>query len=57
MLSLVDLVQLLRKAGYTKIPADIDWEKALIRCTDCGNWKVKHWECKACGKEETNANV
>jgi len=54
MLTLGDLVQLLRKAGYTKIPGDIDWEKTLVRCTDCGNWKVKHWECKACGKEEAN---
>lgn len=58
MLSLVDLVQLLRKAGYEKIPGDIDWERAMVRCTDCGNWKVKLWECKACGKEEAdNADV
>jgi hypothetical protein len=58
MLTLGDLVELLRKAGYEKIPGDIDWEKTLIRCSDCGNWKVKHWECKACGKEETdNADV
>ena len=58
MLTLSDLVELLRKAGYEKIPGDIDWEKTLIRCSDCGNWKVKHWECKACGKEETdNADI
>ena len=57
MLTLGDLVELLRKAGYEKIPGDIDWEKALIRCADCGNWRVKHWECKACGKEESDANV
>jgi hypothetical protein len=58
MLTLGDLVQLLRKAGYEKIPGDIDWEKALDRCKSCGNWKVKQWECKACGKEETdNANL
>ena len=58
MLPLKDLVELLRKAGYEKIPGDIDWEKTLVRCTDCGNWKVKWWECKACGKEETdNADV
>jgi len=58
MLSLVDLVQLLRKAGYTKIPADIDWEKALVRCNQCGDWMIKNWKCKSCGKEEAdNANV
>jgi hypothetical protein len=58
MLPLGDLVELLRKAGYEKIPGDIDWEKAMIRCNSCGNWKVKQWECKACGKEEVdNANV
>jgi hypothetical protein len=58
MLPLGDLVELLRKAGYEKLPGEIDWEKSMIRCSDCGNWKVKHWECKACGKEETdNANL
>ena len=57
MLPLSDLVQLLRKAGYTKIPSDIDWEKALVRCDNCGNWKVKHWECKACEPKENNANL
>ncbi len=58
MLPLSDLVELLRKAGYEKIPGDIDWEKAMIRCNSCGNWKVKQWECKACGKEEAdNADV
>jgi hypothetical protein len=57
MLPLGDLVELLRKAGYEKIPGDIDWEKAMIRCNSCGNWKVKQWECKACGKKESNANV
>ena len=51
------LVELLRKAGYTKLPADIDWDKSLVRCNDCGNWKVKWWECKACGKEADNADV
>jgi len=58
MLPLSALVELLRKAGYEKIPGDIDWEKAMIRCNSCGNWKVKQWECKACGKEEAdNADV
>ena len=57
MLTLSDLVQLLRKAGYTKIPADIDWEKALVRCDNCGNWKVKHWSCKACEPKENHANL
>jgi hypothetical protein len=54
MMTLGDLVQLLRKAGYEKLPADIDWDKTLVRCSDCGNWKIKWWECKACGKEEAN---
>ena len=57
MLTLGDLVQLLRKAGYTRIPAEVDWDKTLVRCGDCGNWKIKWWECKACGKEADNADV
>jgi len=57
MLSLVDLVQLLRKAGYDKIPPEIDWEASSVRCDSCGNWKIKWWECKACGKEKNNADV
>jgi len=52
------LVELLRKAKYNNLPPDIDWDKASVRCTDCGNWKIKWWECKACGKEEAdNANL
>jgi len=58
MLTLGDLVELLRKAGYHRIPGEVDWDKTLVRCGDCGNWKVKQWECKACGKEEAdNADV
>jgi hypothetical protein len=57
MLSLGDLVELLRKAGYEKIPDKFDWEAASIRCDSCGNWKIKQWECKACGKEASDANV
>jgi hypothetical protein len=59
MLSLVDLVQLLRKADYDKIDlgSNIDWEKALVRCDKCGDWKVKNWRCKTCEKEATNADV
>lgn len=57
MMTLGDLVELLRKADYDKIPVDIDWEKTMVRCTSCGNWKVKWWECKACGKEADNADV
>lgn len=51
------LVELLRKAKYNDLPPDIDWDKASVRCTDCGNWKIKWWECKACGKEANNADV
>jgi hypothetical protein len=50
-------VQLLRKAGYEKLPGDIDWNRSLIRCSDCGNWKIKWWECKACGKEASDADL
>ncbi len=57
MLTLGDLVELLRKAGYHRIPGEVDWDKTLVRCGDCGNWKIKWWECKACGKEADNANV
>jgi hypothetical protein len=57
MLPLKDLVELLRKAGYDRLPPDIDWEAAIERCESCGTQKIKWWECKTCGKEETNANV
>jgi len=58
MLTLSDLVELLRKADYHKLPSDIDWEASSVRCNQCGNWMIKNWKCKACGKEETdNANV
>jgi hypothetical protein len=57
MLTLGDLVELLRKAGYHRIPGEVDWDKTLVRCGDCGNWKIKWWECKACGKEANNADV
>jgi hypothetical protein len=58
MLTLSDLVELLRKADYDKLPSsEIDWEKTLTRCDNCGNWKVKHWSCKACEPKENNANL
>jgi hypothetical protein len=58
MLTLGDLVQLLRKADYDRIPSgDIDWEKTMIRCDSCGSWKIKWWECKSCGKEASDADV
>jgi len=57
MLPLSDLVELLRKADYDKIPADIDWEAAIERCNKCGTQKINWWECKTCGKEAPNANV
>lgn len=57
MLTLGDLVQLLRKADYDRIPPDIDWEAAIERCESCGTQKIKWWECKTCGKEATNADV
>ena len=57
MLPLGDLVELLRKADYDKLPVDIDWEASIERCNSCGNQKIKWWECKACGKETDNANL
>lgn len=56
MLPLSDLVELLRKADYDKLPPNIDWEKSTIRCDQCGSWKIKDWGCKTCGKEN-NANI
>jgi len=57
MLTLGDLVELLRKADYDRIPPDIDWEAASERCNQWGSWKIKNWRCKTCEKEATNANV
>ena len=57
MLTLGDLVELLRKADYDRIPPGIDWEAAIERCESCGTQKIKWWECKTCGKEAPNANV
>jgi len=57
MLTLGDLVELLRKADYDRIPSDIDWEASSIRCEQCGSWKIKNWRCKTCEKEAPNANV
>jgi len=57
MLPLGDLVELLRKADYDRIPPDIDWEAAIERCDKCGSQKIKHWRCKTCEKEATNADV
>ena len=57
MLTLGDLVELLRKADYDRIPPDIDWEASSVRCEQCGSWKIKNWRCKTCEKEATNANV
>jgi hypothetical protein len=57
MLSLVDLVQLLRKADYDKLPPNIDWEASTERCDKCGDWKIKWWRCNTCKKEASDANV
>ena len=57
LLPLSALVELLRKAKYNGLPPNIDWDKASVRCDSCGNWKIKWWECKACGKEASNADV
>jgi len=57
MLTLGDLVELLRKADYDRIPPDIDWEAAVERCDKCGSQKIKHWRCNTCEKEAPNANV
>jgi hypothetical protein len=58
MLTLGDLVELLRKADYDRIPSgDIDWEKTMTRCDNCGQWKIKHWRCKTCEPKENHANL
>ena len=57
LLPLSALVELLRKAKYNDLPPEIDWDKTLVRCDSCGDWKIKWWECKACGKEASNANL
>ena len=57
MLTLSDLVELLRKADYDRLPVDIDWEASIERCNQCGTQKIKWWECKTCEKEAPNANV
>ena len=57
LLPLSALVELLRKAKYNNLPPEIDWDKTLVRCDSCGDWKIKWWECKACGKEKNNADV
>ena len=57
MLPLSDLVQLLLKAGYHRLPVDINWEQAIERCPSCGAQRIKWWECKTCGEEASNANV
>ena len=57
LLPLSALVKLLRKAKYNDLPPEIDWDKTLVRCDSCGDWKIKWWECKACGKEANNADV
>jgi hypothetical protein len=57
MLTLGDLVELLRKADYDRLPPDIDWEASTERCDKCGDWKVKWWRCNTCEKGTPNANV
>jgi hypothetical protein len=57
MLTLGDLVELLRKADYDRLPVDINWEESIERCNQCGTQKIKWWECKTCEKEAPNANV
>ena len=57
MLTLGDLVELLRKADYDRLPPDIDWEASTERCDKCGDWKIKWWRCNTCKKEAPDANV
>ena len=57
MLTLGDLVELLRKADYDRLPPDIDWEASTERCDKCGDWKIKWWRCNTCKKEADDANV
>jgi len=47
------LVELLLRAGYDKIPLELN----PIRCNKCGSWIIEKMECKTCGKEAPNANL
>jgi len=47
------LVELLLRAGYDKIPLELN----PIRCNKCGGWIIEKMECKTCEKEATNADV
>ena len=58
MLTLGDLVELLRKADYDRIPSgDIDWESMIERCDNCGSQKIRNWRCKSCEPKENHANL
>ena len=57
MLTLGDLVELLRNPDYDKLQPNIDWESSTERCDKCGDWKIKWWRCNTCKKEAPNANV
>ena len=53
LLPLSALVELLLRAGYDKIPLELN----PIRCNKCGGWIIEKMECKTCEKEAPNANV
>ena len=58
MLTLSDLVELLIKADYHKLPSsEIDWEAAIERCDNCGAQKIRNWRCKTCEPKENHANL
>ena len=58
MLTLGDLVELLRKADYDRIPSgDINWESMIERCDNCGSQKIRNWRCKTCEPKENHANL
>ena len=53
LLPLHALVELLLRAGYDKIPLQLN----PIRCNKCGGWIIEKMECKTCEKEANNADV
>jgi hypothetical protein len=60
MLTLGDLVELLRKAEYDRIPSyegDIDWEAMIDRCNKCGTQKIRNWRGKPCEPPQNHATL
>jgi hypothetical protein len=51
-----DLVNLLIKAGYTNMPANVR-ELDPIRCNQCGDWMFEGMTCRTCKGLSSNADL